>query len=156
MVHAFPPFHSLDILSLACSFRWPYDTKGIVKHRTLMYITNTLQLEWRLGPFPPFFCVCRRLRTLFLSFLLSSQLRTRRTVTRTCVSPLVSTLISPSYLGTLSLCLNSPAPLNGASARSHSVSLCHSNHLWKDDTRFATNGHTHIELFPLPYCTSIH
>ena len=115
MVHAFPPFHSLDILSLACSFRWPYDTKGIVKHRTLMYITNTLQLEWRLGPFPPFFCVCRRLRTLFLSFLLSSQLRTRRTVTRTCVSPLVSTLISPSYLGTLSLCLNSPAPLNGAS-----------------------------------------
>src|SRR5216684_7582973 len=58
MVHAFPPFHSLDLLSLACSFRWPYDTKGIVKHRTLMYMTNTLQLECRTGPFPPSFaCV---------------------------------------------------------------------------------------------------
>ncbi len=31
--------------------------------------------------------------------------------------------------------------------------LC--DRLWKDDTRFATNGHTHIELFPLPYCTSV-
>src|SRR5258708_32228419 len=58
MVHTFLPFHSLDILSLTCSFCWPYDTKGIVKHRTLMYIMNTLQLECSLGPFPlSFACV---------------------------------------------------------------------------------------------------
>ena len=71
MVHAFPPFHSLDLLSLACSFRWPYDTKGIVKHGTLMYIMNTLQLEWSSRSFSPFFCMCRRLRTLFSLSLLS-------------------------------------------------------------------------------------
>ncbi len=38
------PVSSLLRLSLA-RFRWPYDTKGIVKRKTLMYITNTLQLE---------------------------------------------------------------------------------------------------------------
>src|SRR5260370_16826805 len=98
MVHGFPPFHSLDILSLACSFRWPYDTKGIVKHRTLMYITNTLQLECSLGPFPPSFaCVVVSGRfslfslPSFISFLLSSYLRPRPTVPRTSSSPLFST-----------------------------------------------------------------
>src|SRR5712692_1312784 len=69
MVHAFPPFHSLDLLSLACSFCWPYNTKGIVKHGTLMYIMNTLQLEWSPRSCH-IFCVCHHL--MMLSFFLIS------------------------------------------------------------------------------------